>query len=53
MASSHAELLFNLPQTNLPFELPQAFNRAGRDFIYLAAPEGRLPDPPPKAFSSV
>lgn len=50
---SHADLLFTLPRLNLPFELPLANQRAGRNIAYLAAPAGRLPDPPPKAFSSV
>jgi len=52
MQASHADLLFNLPQANLPFELPLTIRRAGEDFISLPAPDSRLPDPPPKAFSS-
>ena len=52
MQGSHAEMLFNLPQSNLPFELPVATRRVGRHFVFLPAPAERLPDPPPKAFSS-
>ena len=49
---SHADLFFNLPQSTLPFELPLANQRAGRDFVFLPAPAENLPDPPPKVSSS-
>lgn len=52
-ASSHAELFFNLPQSNLPFQLPLAAEHASRDFTYLPEPVKRLPDPPPRAFSAL
>lgn len=51
--ASHADMFFNLTQSNLPFELPVATRRVGRHFAFLPAPAERLPDPPPKTFSSV
>jgi hypothetical protein len=52
MQASHADLLFNQPRMNLSFKLPLSNRRAGRHFAFLPAPGGRLPDPPPKTFSS-
>ena len=51
--ASHADLLFNLPQANLIFKLPLSIRCAGTEVAFLAVPEGRLPDPPPKALSIV
>lgn len=53
MQASHSDLFFNLPQSKVAFELPMANQREGRNFSVLPAPAGRLPDPPPKVFSSV
>jgi hypothetical protein len=53
MSVSHAEMLFNLPQARIFSLLPSSINLGGANLLFRPAPDGRLPDPPPKAFSSV
>lgn len=53
MSASHAEMLFNLPQSRIPFLLPSSINPGGGNLAFRPGPDGHLPDPPPKASSSV
>lgn len=52
MLASHADLLFSLPQAKLHFVLPASLNWGGGNFIFWPAPDSRVPDPPPRPFSS-
>src|SRR5690349_7055599 len=52
MPASHADMLFNLPQSKLHFVLPSSLNSGGSKAVFWPAADNRVPDPPPKAFSS-
>jgi len=52
MPVSHTDLFVSLPRAKLSFDLPSSINDAGVDFARMPVPDRRIPDPPPKAFSS-
>lgn len=52
MAASHADLLFDLPQSKLDFVLPSSFNSGASQAVFWPAADNQVPDPPPKAFPS-